>query len=168
MQYQISLLVFLFLSFKCIASEKEIPVSTTISEVTVYQQNALVKRKCLAIVPPGNSAIILNNLNSSIRPQDVKINSKGDFTILSITYRYSTDILSGQNGQKERDLITKEIQLLQQRITRENGVLSIYNTEEQMLMANQNYRRNRNRCGINLWRESQRSHRENSMGIKLV
>ncbi len=139
MQRLIISFILLTISSYSYAKDVEIKANTKISEVTVYQQNALVHRKGFVNVPAGNSTIIIHDLNQSIRPQDVRVQAKGNFTILSISHRFKTDTISGRGGQAKRDLIQKEIQALQIKINRENGFLDIYNKEEQMLLANQNF-----------------------------
>jgi len=67
------------------------------------------------------------------------VSAKGEFTVLSISYRYNVDTLSGKDGAKKRQEITEKIQKLQVQIQRENSFLDIYNREEQMLLNNQNF-----------------------------
>jgi len=121
------------------AKTTEIKTDSKITEVTVYQQNALIHREAEVLVPAGSSAIILHELNPEIRPQDVRINAIGDFKILSITYQYNVDTLAGWNEEERKKNIATLITDLQEKIQRENGYLDVYVREEQMLMANQNF-----------------------------
>jgi len=139
MQHTFILITFMLCNALSYATDNEIKLKTEIAEVTVYQQNALVHRAGKIAIPKGNSSVIINELNQNIRPQDVKITAKGDFTILSISHRYHVDTISGKSGYKMQQEINARIQKIQQKITRENGYLDIFNKEEQMLLNNQNF-----------------------------
>lgn len=139
MQHRLIVLIFILISSVAIGADNEIKLNTKITDVTVYEQNALVHRQGKITVPKGNSSIIIHDLHKSIRSQDVRVNAKGDFSILSISYRYHTDTLSGKNGHLQRLEINNQIEVIKERIRRETGYLDIYNKEEQMILANQNF-----------------------------
>lgn len=131
--------LFALLLLQGTAKDKEITIKSTIDQVTVYQQGAQVVRTARAPIPAGTMLLIFEDLHSSISPEQVRITGDGDFTILSISHDYKTDTLSGSDYTKKYQEYQKKRNRLQEQINEENGWLSIYDKEEQMLSMNQNF-----------------------------
>ena len=119
------------------AQDNEINLKSSIQEVTVFQQGAQVSRVARTNLPTGTHQLIFEDLHPNIDPNQVKISGTGDFTILSITHDYKIDTLSGWDIAKRQVELTKEREVIQAKINRENGWLEIYTREEQMLQQNQ-------------------------------
>lgn len=131
------ILLCLFAGFTVNAKEKETLISSKIEKVTVFQQGAQVTRSAKGTVPAGTSLLVFHKLNSSINGSQIRFNGKGDFTVLSTSYRYKVDTIAGWGVAKQRESLQLERNALQTEISREQGWLSIYDREEQMLQANQ-------------------------------
>jgi hypothetical protein len=130
---------FALLIMQGFAKDKELIIKSTIDEVTVYQQGAQVIRTAKTPLPPGTLLLIFEDLHSSISPDQIRITGDGDFTILSMYHDYKTDTLSGADYNKKYQEYQKQRQRIQEQMNEEQGWLSIYDKEEQMLAMNQNF-----------------------------
>src|SRR5687768_11379179 len=78
------LLAILFLCAQTINAQR---VTSTITDVTVYLQGALVTRNVQATLNGGTSEIIIEGLSNFIDDKSVVLEGSGDATILSVNYR---------------------------------------------------------------------------------
>lgn len=91
-----SLCIVLFVSsMNFLFSQKEIPVNTKISKITVYLNNAQIERSATLNLPAGNSEITITGLSQYMDVNSLRFSGKGDFVILShqhqIKYPEPTD-----------------------------------------------------------------------------
>lgn len=133
----LSIITICLLSLTTFGKDNEIKLSSSIQEVTVFQQGAQVTRVARANIPVGTHALIFEGLFTGIDPAQLKVTGEGDFTILSMNHEYHTDTIAGWNGEEQRKRLQKERAALSEEISRENGWLDIYNREETMLSQNQ-------------------------------
>ena len=125
------------ISLTTLAKDNEIKLSSSIQEVTVFQQGAQITRVSRANIPVGTHALIFEGLYTGIDPNQLKVTGDGAFTILSMNHEYHTDTIAGWNGEEQRKKLQKQRALLSEEISRENGWLDIYAREENMLAQNQ-------------------------------
>lgn len=160
------ILLCLFAGFAANAKEKETLISSEIEKVTVFQQGAQVTRTGKGTVPTGTSLLVFGKLNPSLNGAQIRFNGKGDFTVLSTSYRYKTDTIAGWDVAKKQSDYYVQRAKLQEEITREQGWLSIYDREEQMLQANQIFGSKEDGIAIAKLKEAAEFIRERFMDIR--
>lgn len=79
-------LIFLLLSFPHLVFGKEIELKTNITEVTVFQAGAQVKRVGSTIIPIGESELVIRDATTLLKKESIQVKGEGDFTILSVNY----------------------------------------------------------------------------------
>ena len=119
---------------------EEIPVSSAIDHVVVYEQGAQVERLAEVSLDAGTNVLVFTNLNTSIDPSKVRLSGRGDFTVLGISHRYHTDTLGGADSYKERMRLSE----LRNRMNRDVQVAQakrvLFDREEQLLLQNQDFK----------------------------
>ncbi|RYD82737.1 MAG: mucoidy inhibitor MuiA family protein, partial [Sphingobacteriales bacterium] len=111
-------------------------ITSTINEVTVYLQGALVNRNVQATLTPGTTELIIENLSNFIDERSVVLEGGGDVTILSVNYRLNhtkiqEDNAAGKAIRTEMDSAKMKLAYLQN----ERVVL-----EEELQMLRENYK----------------------------
>lgn len=80
-------LLLLLLSPALIAQNvKETRLSTSIDEVTVFLQGALVLRSGELALNPGRSVLLIEGLTSHLDAKSISVKATGDFTVLSVNH----------------------------------------------------------------------------------
>ena len=103
------LLLFLALNVK----GKDIELKTKISEVTVFQTGAQVKRIGILSIPAGEYDIVINDATLLLKKESIQVKGEGDFTILSVNYQTNIDDLKldklkcAELESKEKELKNK-------------------------------------------------------------
>jgi hypothetical protein len=160
------ILLCLFAGFAANAKEKETLISSEIQKVTVYQQGAQVTRTGKGTVPTGTSLLVFKKLNPSLNGSQIRFNGKGEFTVLSTSYKYKTDTIAGWDIAKKQKDYQAQRAKLQAEVTREQGWLSIYDREEQMLQANQIFGSKEDGIAISKLKEAAEFIRERFLDIR--
>lgn len=125
-------LTFLSLLIAIKISAKDIELKTTISEVTVFQSGAQVKRTGSAMVPSGESEIIISDATSLLKKESIQVKGDGDFTILSVNFQAKFNDVDNEKTKwaeleaKQKDLM-KQMEDLSVRI-------QVLNSEETSIM----------------------------------
>ena len=87
-QKKIISFLFVILSFFAVNAQenKEIPVKTTVSDVTVFIKGAQVTRKTFVNFPAGKSTVRFNNLSPYIDAKSVQVKVDGEVTVMSVNH----------------------------------------------------------------------------------
>ena len=109
-------------------------IKTDISDVTVFLNGAQVNRSGKGNLPAGNSQVIFRNLPTVIVPQSVQVSGKGNFTILSV--QYQINYLKEQEITPRMKALNDSLELIEDKISSENNLLYVYNSEEGLILAN--------------------------------
>lgn len=122
------------------ADKSEVPVSSSIDHVVVYEQGAQIERLASVSLQSGTNVLVFTDLNTAIDPSKVRLSGRGDFTVLGISHRYHTDTLGGADSHDERmrmtavrNKLTRDIQYAQARRV-------LFDREEQLLLQNQDFK----------------------------
>lgn len=132
-------LLALALALGIAAKDRDVTVTSKISDVTVYQQGAQVERKSRVTVPAGSSILRFEGLHASIDPNHIRFTATGDFSILAMYYTYLTDTIAGRKSQVRRVELAEERTKIQEQVQVEQSFLDIYTRELNMLQANQQF-----------------------------
>jgi hypothetical protein len=104
-------LLLLLVAFKINA--KDIELKTTITDVTVFQSGAQVKRTGSTKIPAGESEIKISDATSLLKKESIQVKGEGNFTILSVNHQVK---LSDVENEKTKwtELEAKQKSLMQQ------------------------------------------------------
>jgi len=115
---------------------KEVELKTTISDVTVFQNGAQVKRTGSASIPAGESEIKITDVTSLLMKESIQVKGEGNFTILSVNHQVVlTDLDNGKNLWEGLDARKKE---LMRKMEELSVKIQVLNTEEATIMNLQN------------------------------
>ncbi|MCW3104782.1 MAG: hypothetical protein JWO09_3222 [Bacteroidetes bacterium] len=92
---------------------KEIELKTTITEVTVFQSGAQVKRTGAVKIPAGESEIKITDATSLLKKESIQVKGEGNFTILSVNHQVLLDDVENEKT-KWAALEAKQKSLMQQ------------------------------------------------------
>jgi uncharacterized protein (TIGR02231 family) len=119
--------------------------STDVKEVKVYLNGAMVSRTGKAVVEPGVTNIIFENLSSAINPQSISVSGKGDFTILSVIHQLN--YLNSEKKTPEIKSLEDSLEALNYKMSQLQNRKSVLNEEQNMLLANKSV--GGNNTGVN-------------------
>jgi uncharacterized protein (TIGR02231 family) len=102
------LLLFLALHVK----GKEIELKTKITDVTVFQTGAQVKRIGTTTIPAGEYDVVIRDATSLLKKESIQVKGDGNFTILSVNYQVNLGDQK-QDKLKWAELEAKEKELKQ-------------------------------------------------------
>lgn len=132
------------LSFAASASpasnSAEVPVTSAIDHVVVYEQGAQIERLASVSLRKGTNVLVFENLNTAIDPSQVRLSGRGDFTVLGISHRYHTDTLGGADSHAERMRMTELRNKLTRDIQYAQARRVLFDREEQLLLQNQDFK----------------------------
>ncbi|HFA48621.1 MAG TPA: mucoidy inhibitor MuiA family protein [Bacteroidetes bacterium] len=129
-------LVFLFLFSSNIKSVAEVrPVASKIKEVTVFLAGAQVHRSASTDLPAGRTELVFKNISPNLDKQSIQVKGDGEFTILSVTHQLN--YLEEQQKREEIAVLESEKYRLSEQRKMQNGLLSVYQQEQDMLAKNQ-------------------------------
>lgn len=109
-------------------------LSTNISSVTVFLNGAQVEREGNIYLAAGNYDLVIEGLPKNIDPSSINVTGKGNIVIMSIENRIN--YLKAQIKPKNVLMLEDSLELLQNNLNMQNAMLSVYNNEEQMILAN--------------------------------
>lgn len=130
----IACLYFVFVSN--IWAQKDLPTKTIesrIERVTVYENGAQVSRTAKATLAAGRSILTVRGISPQLDKQSLQVS--GDFTILSVLHQ--TSFLSDSKKTDERSRLQTQKEQIEEKVTLNNGLLKVYQQEENMLIQNQ-------------------------------
>jgi uncharacterized protein (TIGR02231 family) len=122
------------LAVQCFAQFNQ-PVSSKITDVTVFLNRAQVTRLVKTQVKAGKTNLVVSGLTSMLDPQSIQVEGKGNCIMLGTSHQQN--YLSELNMPKGLKSLKDSIELLQKHIQLEQSQKEILNKEEQMLMSNQ-------------------------------
>ncbi len=114
--------------------EKE--VKSTVNSVTVFLEGAQITRKQSVQIPKGNSVVKFVNLSPFIDAKSVQVKAEGDLTVLSVNHQQN--YLEKPGKSKELTELEKLLEVIEDKIKKENTYLSIINEELAFLHENRN------------------------------
>jgi uncharacterized protein (TIGR02231 family) len=131
------LFAFLFLAFSMHSNNSYADpkhYSSTISEVTVYLQGAMIKRSAQINLQPGTNEVILDGLSNYLDINSVRLESNSQVTILSVNA--STNYLRPYEKSGIERQLQSSYDTLSLRLARIKNEIAAYNTELEMLKQN--------------------------------
>jgi len=105
---QILPLVLLFLAMR--VHGKEIELKTTITDVTVFQNGAQVKRTGSTTIPAGEYEVVIRDATPLLKKESIQVKGDGGFTIISVNYQVNLDDQK-QDKAKWAEMEAKEKEL---------------------------------------------------------
>ena len=92
------------------STSREIPVTSRIDHVVVYEQGAQVERVAEVTLNEGIHMLVFGGLHTGIDPSRIRLTGQGGFTVLDISHRYHTDTLGGAEAPQERQAASNPAQ----------------------------------------------------------
>lgn len=115
---------------------KEVPLSTSIKNVTVFLQGAQISREGTVQIPAGNSMLVLDGLSPHINDKSVQVSGDGDFTILSVNHKHN--FLNERQKNEKIDSIQTLISSLELQLSENQSRLEILQEKQSLLDKNKN------------------------------
>jgi uncharacterized protein (TIGR02231 family) len=125
---------FLFFLVSFAFAEKKI-VDSKVLDVTVYPIGAMINRTAKLNIPSGSHTVVLDNLTSSIDPNTIQIEGKGNFEILSVKFEFFYPY--AKSKPKGIELIEDSLQMFRDQRYLLEAEDRAFNEEKQMILANQ-------------------------------
>ena len=110
-------------------------VKSKVQKVTVFLSGAQVTRSATVNIVPGTTDLIFSNISPEIDARSIQVNANGEFTILSV--KHELNYLNDQTKSKKKEELEALQKLVKDKITLQDNMLSIYQSEENTLMKNQ-------------------------------
>ena len=120
----------LMLAFKIEA--KDIELKTSITEVTVFQSGAQVKRKGSVKIPAGESEIKISDATSLLKKESIQVKGEGAFTILSVNHQVKLSDVENEKAKWE-ELEARQKSLMQQ-MEELSVKIQVLNSQEAAIM----------------------------------
>jgi uncharacterized protein (TIGR02231 family) len=117
------------------AQKENKPINSKIEKVTVFLQGAQVERTAKQTLLPGKYNIVFNDISPLVDKQSIQLKADGKFTVLSVTHQLNY-LKEQQVEGNIKDLETQKEQL-QEKISMELQMKSVYTQEEAMIIKNQ-------------------------------
>ncbi len=123
-------LLFILIAFKI--SAKDVELKTSITEVTVFQSGAQVKRTGSVKIPAGESEIIIYDATSLLKKESIQVKGEGNFTILSVNHQAK---LSDVDNEKTKwDALEAKQKSLMQQLEDLSVKIQVLNSQEAAIM----------------------------------
>lgn len=127
-------IAFLVSSLLMYAGDDEKVLGTNITNVTVFLSGAQVERTGTMYLNAGNYDVVIQDLPTSSNPNTIQVTGKGNITVLSVENRIN--YLKSQIKPKSVLILEDSLELLRNQINYQNAMLTVYNSEEAMILAN--------------------------------
>jgi uncharacterized protein (TIGR02231 family) len=134
MNRTILILSILFISSITFAKEDKKNVASAITHATVFQQGAQIEREAEVQITRGTHQLIIKGLPGNIDENSLQVTGTGNFSILGITFQ--KDYGAKKQNTPEIKELKDSLKLLKQQKNENQNLLSIYQKEEDILMAN--------------------------------
>ncbi|MFK7907012.1 MAG: mucoidy inhibitor MuiA family protein, partial [Chitinophagales bacterium] len=108
--------------------------STSIKDVTVYQQKAKITRTAQVTIPAGASDILLKDLSSKIDGQSLQVTLNDGIKLLSATFQI--DHLNDPKKSAVIENLEDSLELVQFELDWVNRQLEVYQSEEKLMDMN--------------------------------
>lgn len=116
------------------ADDQPKTIKSKMKAVTVFLSGAQITSTAEASIPAGGSTLIFGDLSSNINPQSIQVKGEGNFSILSVSHQLNYLKSKEQNSEILR--LQDSIALLQKEIDFQSAMLSVYDDEEALVLAN--------------------------------
>ena len=114
---------------------KEQLADSKIEKVTVFLSGASVVRSAKVAVSSGKTEIRFNRISPDLDVNSVQVKSEGDVAIQSVTHE--KDFLEAKPSIAEITKLENQRETIQDKITLDKSLLTVYKREEEMLIKNQ-------------------------------
>ena len=112
----------------------ELPVSTNITDVTVFLSGVTVTSKGNANLPAGNSDLVFSKLSTSINEKTIQVTCAGDITIVSVSYRIN--YLTSPELTKEMKRVKDSLSLMNLDLLKNLMAQSVLNGQMDLITSN--------------------------------
>lgn len=132
-------LILTIISINNITFSQESSPKTLISEianVTVFLNGAEITRKAKTTLPIGQNEVVFTGLSQHINPQSIQIKSENSLQIMGV--EHSINYTMPKEKSKEIEDLTKQIELLNEKLSSEQIRVETCNEEEKLLQDNRN------------------------------
>ncbi|MDT0646535.1 DUF4139 domain-containing protein [Zunongwangia sp. F260] len=143
---------------------KEIPLSTSIKNVTVFLQGAQISREGEVQIPAGNSLLVLDGLSPHINDKSLQVSADGNFTILSVNHKQN--FLNERQKNGRIDSIQSLISNLELQISENKARLEILQEKQSLLDKNKNLGGTNSGASLSQLREAINFYDEQLSAIK--
>jgi uncharacterized protein (TIGR02231 family) len=110
------------------------PIQSTIASVTVFLKGAQVTRTSSVAISLGTTYLSFTQISPYINQQSIQVKGEGNFTVLSVAHHLN--FLKEQNRNEEIVQLQAQQDALKQKLDSESNMMSVYQQEEDMLVAN--------------------------------
>jgi len=145
------------LSFSAYATG-DIVVSSEIEEVTVYRQRAQITRTAEATVQPGENTLIFRGLSQYLMANSINVRGQGPGVIQSVRHRVS--YLNRTATPARVMAIEDSLELLQMELDEIADERFVNESEEKLLLSNQNLSSEQSGLSVETLREVSAIYRE--------
>jgi uncharacterized protein (TIGR02231 family) len=129
-------ILLLFLPVFALAqTPKTVNLTSKIEHVTVFFNGAQIERSAKGPLSIGRSEIVFSGLTAQLDERSVQVSGDGDFTLLSVSQR--TNYAASEAAKDTLDDLTKQHEILSERIKLEDNQLFVMQQEETILQRNQ-------------------------------
>jgi uncharacterized protein (TIGR02231 family) len=129
-------ILLLFLPVFALAqTPKMVNLTSKIEHVTVFFNGAQIERSAKGPLSIGRSEIVFSGLTAQLDERSVQVSGDGDFTLLSVSQR--TNYAASEAAKDTLDDLTKQHEILTERIKLEDNQLFVMQQEETILQRNQ-------------------------------
>jgi len=125
---------FVFIGVAANANESQ-KVASKVQKVVLFLNGAQVTRTAMVNVNAGTTELVFGEISPGIDVQSIQVHAGGEFTILSV--KHELDFINEQAKQKRVEDLRDQQKIIKDKITLQNGMLSVYEQEANMLEKNQ-------------------------------
>ena len=108
--------------------------NSSINEVRIFQNGAMVSRSAHATLNPGMQEVVVDGLSPYINPQSITLKGTGDATILSVSYQQN--YLQERKKSAEIMALEEQLDTLNFKIQQSQNKTSVINETILVLQAN--------------------------------
>ncbi len=130
-----AILLLLIPYFGTAQTPKAVSLTSKIEHVTVFFNGAQVERSASGPLSIGRSEIVFKGLTAQLDERSVQVSGEGDFTLLSVSQR--TDFAAAGASKDALDDLSKQHEILTERIKLEENQQFVIQQEETILQRNQ-------------------------------
>ncbi len=127
--------VCLFMMTVAAKAEGDQKIASKVQKVIVFLNGAQVTRSATVNLGAGNTDLVFTDISPQINERSIQVHANGEFTILSV--KHELDYLSDQVKTKRVEDLEAAEKLIRDKINIQNGLMSIYQAEENTLMKNE-------------------------------
>ena len=129
---KVAALIFITIAAKADDGQK---IASKVQKVIVFLNGAQVTRTAMVNISAGTSDLVFGDISPEINVQSIQVHANGEFTILSV--KHELNFLNEQAKTKQVEDLEAAEKLIRDKINMQNGLMSIYQAEENTLMKNQ-------------------------------